>query len=81
VKQFWLPLPATAFEISFHIKFEVFTAVTMKNIVFWDVNGVALVRIDVSEEPSASIIIDSCQPDDGGTKLIQNVRSYKSHTA
>jgi hypothetical protein len=35
------------------VRFEVFTAVTMKNGVFWDV---ALVRTDVSEELSASFI-------------------------
>jgi hypothetical protein len=37
-------------------KFEVFMAVTMKNGVFWDVSRVDLVRTDVSEELSASII-------------------------
>jgi hypothetical protein len=34
----------------------VFTAVTLKNVVFWDVSRVALVRADVSEEHIASII-------------------------
>jgi hypothetical protein len=39
------------------VRFEVFTAVTMKNVVFWDVRRrVALVRTDVSEERIASII-------------------------
>jgi hypothetical protein len=38
------------------VRFEVFTAVTMKNGVFWDVSRVALVRTDVSEELSASFI-------------------------
>jgi hypothetical protein len=38
------------------VRFEVFTAVTMKNGVFWDVTPCALVRTDVSEEPSASFI-------------------------
>jgi hypothetical protein len=58
---------------------------------------VALVRTDVSEELSASIIrltridelettlaltsTDSCHPDNGGAKFIRNVSSYKSHTA
>jgi hypothetical protein len=56
---------------------------------------VALVRTDVSEEPSASFIrvtrigelgttqaaTDSCHPDEGGTKFLRNVGSYKSHTA
>jgi hypothetical protein len=31
------------------VRFEVFTAVAMKNGVFWDVTPVALVRNDVSE--------------------------------
>jgi hypothetical protein len=30
--------------------------VTMKNGIFWDVTSVDLVRTDVSEDPSASII-------------------------
>jgi hypothetical protein len=38
------------------VRFEVFTAVTMKNGVFWDVTPLALVRIDVSEELSAFFI-------------------------
>jgi hypothetical protein len=53
---------------------------------------VALVRTDVSEELSASIIrvtrigelgttFDSCHPDDGGPKFLRNVGYYKSHTA
>jgi hypothetical protein len=33
-----------------YIRFEVFTAVTMKNGVLWDVSRVALLRIDISEE-------------------------------
>jgi hypothetical protein len=62
---------------------------------------VALVRTDVSEELSASIIgvtrigelgtlavtsnrrtlTDSYHIDDGGTKILRNLGSYKSHTA
>jgi hypothetical protein len=37
-------------------RFEVFTAVAMKNGVFWDVTPVDLVKTDVSEELSASLI-------------------------
>jgi hypothetical protein len=37
------------------VRFEVSTAVTMKNAVFCDVSRVALVRTDVSEERIASI--------------------------
>jgi hypothetical protein len=56
----------------------------------------ALVRTDVSEEPSASFIrvtriaelgttlaviaTYSCHPDEGGAKFLLNVGSYKSHT-
>jgi hypothetical protein len=39
-----------------YVRFEVFTAVTMKNGVFWNVTLVALVRTDVSKELSASFI-------------------------
>jgi hypothetical protein len=63
---------------------------------------VALVRTDVLEELSASLIrvtricklgttlvtasvvpqfTDSCHPDEGGAKFLQNVSFYKSHTA
>jgi hypothetical protein len=38
------------------VRFEVFTAVSMKNGVFWNVTPCALVRTDVSEELSASFI-------------------------
>jgi hypothetical protein len=38
-----------------HVRFEVLTAVTMKNI-FWDVTPLALLATDVLEEPSVSII-------------------------
>jgi hypothetical protein len=38
------------------VRFEVFTGVTMKNAVLWDVTPSGFVRIDVSEESSASII-------------------------
>jgi hypothetical protein len=37
------------------VRFEVFTAVTRKNGIFWDVSRVALVRTDLSEELSGSI--------------------------
>jgi hypothetical protein len=38
------------------VRFEVFAAVTMKNGVFWHITPCDLVRTDVSEELSASII-------------------------
>jgi hypothetical protein len=39
-----------------NVRFEVFTTVTMKNGVFWDVTPCALVRTDILEERSASFI-------------------------
>jgi hypothetical protein len=45
-------------EVKLHIsfvRFEVFTAVTMKNAVFWDVTPCGSCKTDVSEELSASI--------------------------
>jgi hypothetical protein len=43
---------------------------------------VALVRTDVSEDLSASIIrfTDSGHPDEGGAKFLRNAGAYKSHT-
>jgi hypothetical protein len=38
------------------VRFEVSTAATMKNGVFWTLRRVALVRTDVSEELSVSFI-------------------------
>jgi hypothetical protein len=54
--QFYYMSPVVEF-IKLFVRFEVFTVVTMKNGVIWDVAPcVALVRTDVSEELSASII-------------------------
>jgi hypothetical protein len=39
-----------------NVRFEVLTAVIMKNGIFWDARPVALVRTEVWEELSASII-------------------------
>jgi hypothetical protein len=52
--------------ILLQVRFEVFTVVTMKNGVFWDVTP---------------WFTDSCHPDEGGAKFLRNVGSYKSHTA
>jgi hypothetical protein len=46
------------------VRFVVFTAVTLKNAVFWDVT------------PCES----SRHPDDGDVKFLPNISSYKSHT-
>jgi hypothetical protein len=38
------------------VRFEVFTVVTMKNDIYWDVTPCGSVRTDISEERSASFI-------------------------
>jgi hypothetical protein len=78
-------------------RFEFFTAMTMKNAIFF----VALVRSDVSEEFITSIIMvkrigkmdellvaanavpnsDSFHPDNGGDKILRNVGPYETHIA
>jgi hypothetical protein len=66
------------------MRFEVFTAVTMKNGVFWDLRRVGFVRTDVSEEPSASFIRLTGIGELGKTLDLtsnRNVGSYESHTA
>jgi hypothetical protein len=63
------------------VRFEVFTAVTIKNEVFWDV---VLVRTDVSEELSASFIRVTRIGELGTTLAVTSnllVGSYKNHTA
>jgi hypothetical protein len=46
---------AQMYEYSIYVRFEVFTAVTMKNCVLLD-RHMTLVRTDVSQEISTSII-------------------------
>jgi hypothetical protein len=50
---------------SFVVRFEVFTAVTMKNGVFWVVTPCGSCK----------------SPDEGGARFLRNVGSYKSHMA
>jgi hypothetical protein len=68
------------------VRFEVFTVVTMKNGVFWDVMPWALVRTDVKKRasvasygyvPSSPILVTLMMK----TKFLRNVGSYESHTA
>jgi hypothetical protein len=64
------------------VRFEVFTAVTMKNSIFWDVTRVALVRTDVSEELSASFIMVTTIGELGTTLVVtSNGRTLRNHTA
>jgi hypothetical protein len=78
------------------VRFEVFTAVTMKNAVFW---GVALCRSRVNrrfggtycsifrvEKPASEepVWAGGCRffyPEDGGNTFIRNVGSHKTYTA
>jgi hypothetical protein len=57
----------------------------MKNVVFWDVKPVSLVRTDVSEGLCASINRVTRNGELGTTlvttKILRNIGSYKSHTA
>jgi hypothetical protein len=57
------------------VRFEVSTAVTMKNGVFWDVTPCGSCKNGRFEGN------DSCHPDEGGAKFLRNVGFYKSHTA
>jgi hypothetical protein len=67
----------------FTVRFEVSTAVTVKNTIFLDISG-PLVKADVSEELTASII-KAERFSELGTLLApmfpQNFGSYKSHMA
>jgi hypothetical protein len=66
--------------------------VTMKNGVFWDVTpcgsckkrrfgGNTSQRASVASYSYRSEFIDFCHPDEGGSKFLRNVGSYKSHAA
>jgi hypothetical protein len=69
----WHDIPFGVEAFLLHLRFEVFTAVIMKNAVFWDARRVALVRTDVSEELSASFIRVT-RIDDLGTTLAVTMR-------
>jgi hypothetical protein len=61
--------------IRIYVRFEVFTAVTMKNGVFWVVTPTS------SGRQKSVTKIDFCHPDEVGSRFLRNVGSYKSHTA
>jgi hypothetical protein len=61
-----------------YAEFGVFTAGTIKNVVFWDVARVALVKTDVSRAISKRqtfvlIRVYSFYPEDGGDTFLRNV--------
>jgi hypothetical protein len=59
---------ATLLSCFVFVRFEAFTAVIMKNGVFWDVTPCGSCK-------------NRRYPDDGGAKFLRNVGSYKRHTA
>jgi hypothetical protein len=75
-----------------HVRFEVFTAVIMKNCVFWDVTpcgscknrrlvflrSVRRLLVTASVVPSSPILVILMKE---ALKFLRNVGSYKSHTA
>jgi hypothetical protein len=79
------------------LRFRVFTAVTMKNSVFWDVRpsgfcmnrrfgGTYRLQHQGDNNPGPvnvgkEIFADSCHPDDRGITFLRNIGSYKGHSA
>jgi hypothetical protein len=65
------------------VRFEVFTAVTMKNAVFWDVTPCGSCK----NRPFGGTYLHQdetnqrAHPDDGGDAILRNVCSNKSHTS
>jgi hypothetical protein len=74
-------------KVSMHARFEVFTAVTMKNGVFCDITpcgsctNLIFLRSLRRLLVTASVVPRRRFPDEGGAKILRNVGSYKSHTA
>jgi hypothetical protein len=76
---------STFFTIVINLKYvrrEVFTAVTVKNAVFWDVMmcGSSQRASVASYCYRLSYLTDYFHPDDRGATFLQNIGSYKSHT-
>jgi hypothetical protein len=66
-------------QVSFLVRFEVLTAVTMNNAVFRDVT---LLRSVLRLLVTANLVpklVDSCYSGDGGDTYLRNACSYKSH--
>jgi hypothetical protein len=59
------------------VRFEVFTAVTMKNGVFCVVTPCGSCK----NRRSGGTWRHFCHPDEGGARFLRNAGSYKSHTA
>jgi hypothetical protein len=69
------------------VRFDVFTAVTMKNAVFWDAALCRSCVTDVSEELQTAAACSrwylTCRffyPEDGGDTFLRNVGSHKIYT-
>jgi hypothetical protein len=72
----------------YNVRFEVFTAVTMKNGVFSVVTPCGSCKIFLRSV--RRLLVEACvvpsspifpHPDEGGARFLRNVGSYKSHTA
>jgi hypothetical protein len=74
------------------VRSEVFTAVTMKNVVFWDVTpcgsfknqrfgGTSLLHQSDKNRWTGRNVSITSSPDDGGATFLRNVGCYKSNTA
>jgi hypothetical protein len=62
------------------VRFEDFTAMPLKNGVFWDVSRVAVVRTDISEERIAFIIRVKKVSELGTTLAVTSNRSTLSRS-
>jgi hypothetical protein len=60
------------------VRFEVFTAVTVKNGVFWDVTPCGSCKN--RRFAGTWRLLHQGDPDEGGARFLRNVGSYKSHT-
>jgi hypothetical protein len=71
----------------YNVRFEVFTAVSMKNGVFWVAKKyqVLVFLRSVRRLLVAACVVHSSpifgHPDEGGARFLRNVGSYKSHMA
>jgi hypothetical protein len=71
------------------VRFEVFTAVTMKNAVFWDVTSCGFCKNRRfggayrlhHQGGLVQLLVIANNPDDGGGKFLRNVGTNKSHMA
>jgi hypothetical protein len=61
------------------VRFEIFTAMTMKYGVFWDITPRG--SYENRRFEGTQRLFHSCHPDERGAKFLRNFGSYKSHKA